>query len=373
MAFRGTPMATYSIEEAKARLSELIDKALASEGVMITRGGKPLVELKPTMSAAVRRPPSRATSGIAARAKTRPRLGEKAVDIIRRMRDDREEAILSAVAAASRGPMFSRYVGVDYSGAETPDQSLPGIRIFVAESDAVLPIEVAPPPGPGKYWSRRALAERLIEELGGGVPTLVGLHHAFSFPLRYFDKYRLDRNWTSFLDDFQRHWPTDDDHTYVDFVRDGAVGHGDLRKGNPKWRRLTEERAGRPRPRVRSSKALWRQYSGSKRNPRLLRSARPISRFDWNDGLQLFQKEVGFFKIVDHQSALAIAAPVAGDIITSKTSCTSAGAESRCRSPAAASCPPRSRRSCPRTIRRGCRPRRRACGWRCGRGRSGRG
>ena len=101
------------------------------------------------MSAAVRRPPSRLAGEVATHAKTRPRLGEKAVDINRRMRDEREEAIPSAGAAASRWPMFSRYVGVDYSGAETPDQSLPGIRIFVAESDAVRPIEVGPPPGPG--------------------------------------------------------------------------------------------------------------------------------------------------------------------------------------------------------------------------------
>lgn len=238
-------MATYSIEEAKALLSELIDKALAGEDVTITRDGKPAAELRPKMSAAARRPPPQLVSEIVARAKTRLRLGENAVDIIRRMRDEREEQIIAAAAAASRAPMFSRYVGVDYSGAETPGQSLPGIRVFVAGGDAAPPVEVAPPPGPGKYWSRCALAEWLIEELGGGVPTLVGLDHAFSFPLGYFDKYRLDRNWTSFLDDFQRHWPTDGDHTYVDLVRDGDVGDGAARQGNSKWRRLTEERTGR--------------------------------------------------------------------------------------------------------------------------------
>jgi len=46
------------------------------------------------------------------------------------------------------------------------------------------------------------------------------------------------------LDDFQRHWPTDDDHTYVDFVREGAFGNGAARMGNARWRRLAEERAG---------------------------------------------------------------------------------------------------------------------------------
>jgi prevent-host-death family protein len=40
-------MSTHSIVEAKNRLSELIDRALAGEGVVITRHGRPVVELKP--------------------------------------------------------------------------------------------------------------------------------------------------------------------------------------------------------------------------------------------------------------------------------------------------------------------------------------
>lgn len=47
----------------------------------------------------------------------------------------------------------------------------------------------------------------------------------------------------AFLDDFQRHWPTDED-IYIDFVRDGLRGNGAARIGNTRWRRLTEERAG---------------------------------------------------------------------------------------------------------------------------------
>jgi hypothetical protein len=75
-------------------------------------------------------------------------------------------------------------------------------------------------------------------------PSLVGIDHGFSFPLRYFEVHRLKPDWSSFLDDFQRHWPTDNDHTYVDFVREGAFGNGAARMGNARWRRLTEERAG---------------------------------------------------------------------------------------------------------------------------------
>ena len=39
-------MKTYSVAEAKNQLPKLIDKALAGEEVVITRRGKPVVELK---------------------------------------------------------------------------------------------------------------------------------------------------------------------------------------------------------------------------------------------------------------------------------------------------------------------------------------
>ena len=40
-------MTTYSVAEAKNRLPSLINKALEGEEVVITRRGKPLVELRP--------------------------------------------------------------------------------------------------------------------------------------------------------------------------------------------------------------------------------------------------------------------------------------------------------------------------------------
>jgi hypothetical protein len=140
-------------------------------------------------------------------------------------------------------PAFARYVGIDYSGAETPTASLKGLRAYIAEG-AALPVEVLPPPSPRKYWTRRGIAEWLVERLAEDAPTLVGIDHGFSFPLRYFEAHGLLPDWPAFLDDFQRHWPTNEDHTYVDFVRDGAVGNGAARAGNSRWRRLTEVRAG---------------------------------------------------------------------------------------------------------------------------------
>ena len=137
--------------------------------------------------------------------------------------------------------LFSRYLGIDYSGAETPTRSLPGLRLFAATC-AEPPVEIPPPPSPRKYWTRRGLAEWLAARLQSGPPTLVGIDHAFSFPLRYFEVHRLAPEWPAFLDDFQRHWPTDGDHVYVDFVRDGSRGNGAARAGSSRWRRLAEER-----------------------------------------------------------------------------------------------------------------------------------
>jgi hypothetical protein len=141
-------------------------------------------------------------------------------------------------------PAFTRYIGIDYSGAETPNASLKGLRVYLAEGVAS-PVEVPPPPSPRKYWTRRGIAEWLVERLAEDIPTLVGIDHGFSFPLRYFEVHGLKPDWPTFLDDFQRHWPTDEDHTYVDFVREGVAGNGAARMGNARWRRLTEERAGR--------------------------------------------------------------------------------------------------------------------------------
>ena len=105
--------------------------------------------------------------------------------------------------------------------------------------------EVSPPPSSRKYWTRRGVAEWLVNQLSENAPTLVGIDHGFSFPRRYFEAHGLELDWPLFLDDFHRHWPTDKDNTYVEFVRDGSVGNGAARMGSARWRRVTEERAGR--------------------------------------------------------------------------------------------------------------------------------
>ena len=139
-------------------------------------------------------------------------------------------------------PAFDSYVGIDYSGAQTPTSSLKGLRIYMADR-ASLPLEVLPAPSARKYWTRRGIAEWLVVRLCEEQRSLVGIDHAFSFPIRYFETHRLPADWPAFLDDFRRHWPTDDDNTYVDFVREGIHGNGAARTGNSRWRRVTEARA----------------------------------------------------------------------------------------------------------------------------------
>jgi hypothetical protein len=78
-------------------------------------------------------------------------------------------------------PAFGRYVGIDYSGAQTAETSLPGLRLYLADRMSP-PCEVQPPVSPRKYWTRRGLAHWLAELLAEDTPTLVGIDHAFGFP-----------------------------------------------------------------------------------------------------------------------------------------------------------------------------------------------
>jgi prevent-host-death family protein len=81
-------MASYSIAEAKDQLSKLVREAAEGEEVAITRHGKVVAYLRPAVEPPVRQPPHDLVAQIMARARTRPRLEEPAVDIVRRMRDD---------------------------------------------------------------------------------------------------------------------------------------------------------------------------------------------------------------------------------------------------------------------------------------------
>ena len=101
---------------------------------------------------------------------------------------------------SDHSPAFDRYIGIDYSGAQTPDQSLKGLRAYTADRSSS-PVEVPPPPSPRKYWTRKGLAQWLVEIFREDVPTIVGIDHSFSFPIRYFETHHILPDWQTFLDD----------------------------------------------------------------------------------------------------------------------------------------------------------------------------
>jgi hypothetical protein len=76
-------------------------------------------------------------------------------------------------------PHFERYIGIDYSGAETPESSCKGLRLYAAEGSGTT-VQVQPPPSPRRYWTRRGLAGWLCKKLAPDIPTLVGIDHGFS-------------------------------------------------------------------------------------------------------------------------------------------------------------------------------------------------
>ena len=79
---------------------------------------------------------------------------------------------------------FPRYIGIDYSGAATADGSLKNLRVYLASQDEA-PAEAEPPASRRKYWTLRG-GHWLVSILNEHDPIMVGIDHAFSFPLSYF-------------------------------------------------------------------------------------------------------------------------------------------------------------------------------------------
>ncbi len=149
--------------------------------------------------------------------------------------------------------LFNCYIGIDYSGAQTAEAGLKGLRVYLADG-TVGPgengpvTEVLPPGGTSRYWSRRGVATWLVEQLelarSTQCPVIIGIDHGFSFPRQYFETHGLAPDWPAFLDDFQHHWPTDELETSVDSIRRDARSPGAARMGSSRWRRICEQRVG---------------------------------------------------------------------------------------------------------------------------------
>ena len=57
--------------------------------------------------------------------------------------------------------MFDRYVGIDYSGADTPTKKLAGLAVYCANGYA-RPNRVKRPERPSMRWDRKKLAKWLV-------------------------------------------------------------------------------------------------------------------------------------------------------------------------------------------------------------------
>jgi prevent-host-death family protein len=88
-----TNMGVYSVAEAKNRLPRLIDKALEGEEVVITRRGKPVIELKPATAKSERQLERirEMDEWLAARTRSRPGVGMTSVELLNLMYDSDED------------------------------------------------------------------------------------------------------------------------------------------------------------------------------------------------------------------------------------------------------------------------------------------
>lgn len=118
--------------------------------------------------------------------------------------------------------LFQRYVGVDYSGAATPETRLDGLQVYMARNNGQCTRILGP--GGGR-WNRRNLAEWLAALLAEEDATVVGIDHAFSFPLQYLEERGLF-GWDAFLDYFVHAWPTHLTGATVDGLRRQRISEG---------------------------------------------------------------------------------------------------------------------------------------------------
>lgn len=82
-------MTAYSVAQAKNQLPKLIDKALAGEEVVITRRGKPVVELRPRPPRP--EPPVGTDEWLFKRRRTRPAINITSVELLNMMYESDEE------------------------------------------------------------------------------------------------------------------------------------------------------------------------------------------------------------------------------------------------------------------------------------------
>jgi len=129
--------------------------------------------------------------------------------------------------------MFENYIGIDYSGAGTPEKRNKALQIFMTSGDAE-PAKERTDDRSSWNWNRKEIAHWCLEQLKNTNQTIIGIDHAFSFPVSYMERYDIS-NWNHFLDDFYTRWPTDKNNTTVESLRENNE-----RTGKSDEFRLTE-------------------------------------------------------------------------------------------------------------------------------------
>lgn len=123
---------------------------------------------------------------------------------------------------------FSTYIGIDYSGAQTPESRLRTLQVYETKPNGP-PMKVHTAAQGARNWSRLEVAQYCQEALEGDGPVIIGIDHGFSFPIDYMQRHGL-KDWDAFLQDFMRHWPTADPYTSVESLRDGNPRSGDAKE-----------------------------------------------------------------------------------------------------------------------------------------------
>ncbi len=132
---------------------------------------------------------------------------------------------------------FNAYIGIDYSGAATPESRSATIQVYegVENFEPTLVSSPASKPNKRRNWNRLEVAAWLIDRLSQNDRCIVAIDHGFSFPDSYFKQNKL-KSWPEFLSDFVRHWPTHETGATVEQFRETSP-----RTGEPSELRLTEQ------------------------------------------------------------------------------------------------------------------------------------
>ena len=71
---------------------------------------------------------------------------------------------------------FDKYIGIDYSGRETPLTRTTALQVYVATQDRLAKRANPPstPKGQNRDWCRKEVAEWLIEQARFGKPFIAG-------------------------------------------------------------------------------------------------------------------------------------------------------------------------------------------------------